>query len=329
MSSLIGIPGEHWSLARAIDALASAARQVGKPGLIWLLGVFYPGSELTAAYVLLGLVIQSGGERSVEGRVLLLVSLGLFTVIAPRVSAGLARVTTQETWAELSTHRATPRLRDVWRAGRGLGWPTFALWLNLVLMLVVPSLVVLAPPLYILEHIGLRPGGFDESDTLLCALVLGPFAGVVLAFGLVISVLYQLALQSLAHNQRGVNSALLHAWRIVRHDPWATARAVLVDFVAGVTLTVVQLVSFPFIGFALIAAACCVLPALLLLTVFNSRWLVRATKITYGLLLLIVPGLIGVVRAAYWSRVYRALGGLAPSDSVPGLSSKLVARDPA
>ena len=323
MSSLIGIPGERWSLARAIDAMGAAARQVGRPGLVWLCGAFYPGAELAAGYGLLSLLLHSETARTTEDRVILLSSLGIYAVLAPRISAGLARVTTPEAWEELSAGRPTPRLRDVWRAGHGLGWQTFGLWMNALVMLVIPAFLVLAPPLYLLEHFQLKPGDSFDSGTLICALVLGPFAGVVLLFGLVLSVLQQLALQSLVHNQRGVSSALLHAWRIARHDPWSTARAVLVDFIAMLTALVVW-------GVAVVAlplwalAFCCLSPLILGAVVIRPVWFKRTGRIVLGLLLLLVPGLIGIVRAAYWSRVYRALGGLAPSDSVPGLSSKVL-----
>lgn len=323
MSSLIGTPGESWSLARAIDAMGAAARQVGRPGLVWLLGAFYPGAELAAGYGLLSLLLHSDAPRTVEDRVIVLSSLAVYALLAPRISAGLARVTTPEAWQELSAGRVTPRLRDVWRASSGLGWPTFGLWLDALAMLVIPAFVVLAPPLYLLEHFQLRPGDFTESGTFLCALVLGPFAAVVLAFGLVLSVLQQLALQSLVHNQRGIGSALLHAWRIARHDPWSTARAVLVDLVAMWTALAVWFVAWvalPLWAFGF----CCLSPVLVGAVLLKPAWFKRTGRIVFGLLLLLVPGLIGVVRAAYWSRVYRALGGLAPSDSVPGLSSKVV-----
>lgn len=323
MSSLIGIPGERWSLARAIDAMGASARQVGRPGLVWLFGAFYPGAELAAGYGLLSLLLHSEAARTVEDRVIVLGSLAVYALLAPRISAGLARVTTPEAWQELSAGRATPRLRDVWRASRGLGWQTLGLWLNSLVMLVIPAFIVLAPPLYLLEHFQLQPGDSFDGGTLLCALVLGPFAGVVLAFGFVLSVLQQLALQSLVHNQRGITSALLHAWRIARHDPWSTARAVLVDIVA--MLTALAVWGIAWMALPLWALAfCCLSPLIFGAVVFKPVWFKRTGRIVFGLLLLLVPGLIGVVRAAYWSRVYRALGGLAPSDSVPGLSSKVL-----
>ena len=47
MSRLIGDPGERWSLQRAVDALAESARCAGRPGWIWVAGLFYPSLILT------------------------------------------------------------------------------------------------------------------------------------------------------------------------------------------------------------------------------------------------------------------------------------------
>ncbi|MBK7876442.1 MAG: hypothetical protein IPJ77_11930 [Planctomycetes bacterium] len=320
MSSLIGIPGERWSLARATDAMGSAARQVGRPGLVWLCGFFFPALTFmggNGGELLLGLLFRgtSGVSRGGE----LIIGAGvLLAMLGPRMTAGLARLGSPEAWSEETRTRRTPRVRDVWRAGKGLAWSTLGLWFLVLLMLAVPSLVVLAPPLYLLEHWGLTPGTGDEDTNALCALVLGPFVAVVLVMGFVLSVLYQLALQSLVHNQRGTASALLHAWRIARNDAWATARAVLVDFLAFLTLLVVQLAAVVVFAFSL-ASVCCLAPALLLLLFVRKPWVVRTLEILYASMLLLLPGFIGVVRAAYWARVYRSLGGLSPDDGVPGL----------
>jgi hypothetical protein len=105
------------------------------------------------------------------------------------------------------------------------------------------------------------------------------------------AVLTQLALHSLAHNKRGIGSALLHGWRIMRHDVPATVRAVLVD----VLLTVAILLVTTMVGSVIPLDA--------------VDWMLSIT----------LAGFAGVARAAYWARAYRALGGLSPDDGVPGL----------
>lgn len=321
MSSLIGTPGERWSLARAIDAMGASARQVGRPGLVWLCGFFFPALTFmggNGGELLLSLLFRGGSELSHGGQIVIGAGV-LLAVLGARMTAGLARLGSPEAWLEHTQTRRTPRVRDVWKAGRGLGWSTLGLWFLVLFMLAVPSLVVLAPPLYLLEHWGWMPTANDEHANALCAIVLGPFVAVVLVMGFVLSVLYQLALQSLVHNRRGTGSALLHAWRITRHDPWATSRAVLVDFLALLTLLLVQAVAFVVFVFSL-TSVCCLAPALLLLLFVRKPWVVKTLEVIYASMLLLLPGFLGVVRAAYWARVYRSLGGLSPVDGVPGLA---------
>lgn len=321
MSSLIGTPGDRWTLARAIDAMAESVRQVARPGLVWLCGLFFPGLTFMAGsggeliFPLFFRGVSSGASEETT----VVLGLGIvLVVLGARVTAGLARLGAPEAWAEHARGRRTVRLRDVWRAGSGLGWSALGLWLLVLTMLAIPALVVLAPPLYVLEHWGFMPGGVQEETNLFCAIVLGPFASAVLVLGLVLSVIYQLALQSLVHNRRGTASALQHAWRLARNDPWATARAVLVDFLALATMTVVYGIAVLLFAFSL-AFVCCLAPALFLLFFARKPWAVRTVELLYGALLLVLPGFIGVVRAAFWARVYRELGGLSPVDGVPGL----------
>jgi hypothetical protein len=144
-------------------------------------------------------------------------------------------------------------------------------------------------PLFFLRGAGLPEGSWPFL------LLLGPFVAVWLIYGLLLSVIYQLALHSLAQNRRGVASALIHAWRIARNDPWATARATLVDLLLYVTMLALQ-----YLVAGLLGATCIGIPLILL------AWP-------------LIPGFAGVTRAAYWARAYRALGGLSPDDHVPGL----------
>lgn len=326
MSSLIGTHGEHWTLPRAIDAMAESVRQVARPSLAWLTGLFFPGLHFlgdNGGVLVLGLLFQGSQEVAGPGRALL-VAGAFLVILGARFTAGLARVGSPELWQSHARGRRAPRIRDMWREGAGLGWSALGLWLQVLAMLVVPALIVLAPPLYLLEHWGWMTTDMEGPQQLLCAAILGPFVSVVLLLGFVTSVLYQLALQSLVHNRRGTGSALLHAWRIARQDPWATARTVLVDFLASFIVYVAVAVAWVVI-FLQLGVLCCFSPVLLLLLFVRKPWVVRFFEFLYGALLLLLPGFVGVVRAAYWARVYRELGGLSPVDGVPGLQSSRAA----
>ena len=68
----------------------------------------------------------------------------------------------------------------------------------------------------------------QSLNPLLAGVVL-PVLAVVLAYAIILQVVNQLALHSLAHNRRGVASALTHAWRLVRGSPWGALRATIGD----------------------------------------------------------------------------------------------------
>lgn len=300
MSSLRGLPGERWTLAHAVDAIVDAARQVRRPGFVWLVGLLYPGMSLLAGTSSVWTVAIAGRPADFDDEQIgAAFGFGMLsTIFFSRFIAGTAALGAPEAWARSLEGRRTIRIRDVWRAGRGLHWTALWLWVQTLLMLALVSIVCLGPPLYTLEHVlGVDPRGPAGEDVFLGAVVLGPFVGLVLAFAFVLTVVYQLALQSLVHNRRGVTSALVHGWRIARAEPWATTRAVVVDFMLTVTVVLLS---------AMIAI-------LLVMTCVGA--------VMFWLPPFLLAGFAGMARAAYWARVYRALGGLSPEDHVPGLTA--------
>ncbi len=325
MSSLLGSPSDRWTLAQAVDALAESARLAGVPGLIWFAGVFYPSlninvdlvrSLLRIVHDLSGIEIPAAGEVSpivflfaprlpgVTGweRLLLLPWIALIY----RLIVGLAKVSDPRTWEEESSEssvqvhlgvidlehlrpRRTVSMRAAWRAGRGLGLVAFGMWLMLLALLLGAMLFLIGPLLALVALFGL-----SEFSPLFTGLLL-PILCLLLAYAIVLMVLNQLALHSLAHNRRGVASALTHAWRLVRASPWSALRATLADFVLFVSILVAAHVLSGFLG---------------------------ATGVFAFLAPVVVLGLYGfggVARALFWARTYRALGGLSSVDHVPGL----------
>jgi hypothetical protein len=299
MSTIIGEAHEHWSLARAIDALGAAARQAGPPGLLWLAGLVYPSLVLAPG---------SSAEGVVTSEDLPLhwyspdpwfnVPLILIPLVLPliaRLWVGLARISTPEQWASLTAERRFPRriptLGDAWRAGRGLTLSAFGLWLQLVLLITLAFAVLIAAPALVVVFLTEAVSTWFTAAFVL----LLPLVALLVFYLLMLSLLFQLALHSLAQNRRGAASALIHAWRIVCNDPWATARATVVDFLLHLT-----------VWFTIWAAT-----ALLALTCVG---LALAPVVWVAL-----PAFMGVTRACYWARAYRALGGLSADDRVPGL----------
>jgi hypothetical protein len=313
MSSLIGAPEGRLSLPRAIDALGEAARQAGRPGFVWIAGLVYPavgigagaGWHGTRPWIVgtdrgLGESVRTGAvfDFLLEAYLPLFLLPFVAVVFLPlfRLVAGLAKAGSAEAWRAAAGDKRNPTLGSLWQLGRGLTFATYGLWLQLVLMQIAAFVVLLAPILAATRPLGKVP----EDERVLALLGIGAIVGpFILLFGLymlALSVLGQLALQSLAENRRGVSSALLHAWRIMRHDPWATARAV----VAEVLLLVLTVGFVRFVGGLV-------------------EGLPGGTTLTLAIQIALM-GFAGVVRAGYWARTYRALGGLTPSDGVPGLA---------
>lgn len=318
MSLLLGHPDERLSLARAVDALAEAARRAGRPSALWLIGIVYPslnlnldlvrgvlamaeqfsGIELPLAGEMGGFVrlfvpgLPAMGEEWNElGPVLALLPLVLFLC---RPIVGLARVSDPlyaapevELRAEGSSVQAPrePGLRRLWQEGKGLALVAFGLWSTLLLLLFGAMLVLIGPVVAFLKLFGLARFSPLTAGLILPALLL------VLAYAAVLMVLNQLALHSLAHNRRGVASALAHAWRLVRASPLGALRATLVDFVLFLSVLFVSGILAP-----------------------GS---LRDTPLV--LVVLALNGFAGVTRAGYWAHTYRALGGLSSADKVPGL----------
>ncbi len=328
-TSLLGSPSDRWSLSRAVDALADAARRAGAPGWIWIAGACYPAVYLNIALFdgLLGLAENYTGvdlpttgdprlllqlfatryltELLPDGfgasLLVLLVFLPVFLVFA-RLVVGLAKISDPKLWEtsgerpayvvaqglaeESDLGRRSLPLRSAWRAGRGLGLTGLGLWAMLVGLILGAGLVLIGPVVVVV-----RAAGLEEASPLLTGLLVPPLL-VLLMYAVVLMVVNQLALHSLAHNERGVSSALTHAWRLARNAPMSVLRATLVDFVLSIAV------------FGLEVAI---------------RTLTHPVAWLGPVVLFLLYGFAGVTRAAFWARAYRALGGLSSADRVPGL----------
>lgn len=282
MSTWIGTPDDRLSLRSAQALLADAARQAARPSWIWIVGLFFPSVLVVPAVGFRA--VQSGASDSLAA----LMWLSFVPILLPplvRMVVGLARLAEPRRWNEAVASRGAARLSDLWAQGLGITASTLGLWLCVLLL----DLSILGLGLFVFWALG-----GDEHDWR-AYLIGGPFLLFCCAYATVVSVLFQLSLQSLAQNQRGVVSALQHGWRLARNDGWATFRAALLDF--GLSA---------------------VLGSLAALVGFEPFWCFSSvTSILYACL----SGIVGVARALYWARIYRVLGGLAPEDGVPGLEA--------
>lgn len=319
MSSVLGQPGERWRLSQAMDELGESVRRAARPSWLWLAGLIAPSVEYfagigrTAATLLdkstgidlklaekklevsaaispnsLGSLIsqlpwpelreQDGGLFMVA-----LAAFGLWLLALPfaRLLAGLQAIAPARVWAALEREHGRARLRDAWRAGRGLAVSSLALILAPQLLLVGALFALLGPLVMLINLLAIESFG-PPTRLALASLLLA-----LSSYAVLLVVLCLLALQSLAQNRRGAASALVHAWRLVRNDPWASARAGLADL-------------------------------LLASTVYFAQQALLHTPVVGDLLVVPLIGLAGVARTCYWAKVYSALGGLGPADGLPG-----------
>src|SRR5262245_24577022 len=212
--------------------------------------------------------------------------VGLAKVSDPLYAAGTVELAPTE-GSTVQTDRGV-RLGRVWAEGKKLALVAFGLWAMLLMLLFGAMLILIGPVVALVKVLGL--GQFSA----LSAGLLAPVMLLILAYAAVLMVLNQLALHSLAHNHRGVASALTHAWRLVRASPLGALRATAVDLVLFLSVLMLDSVLHSFLG-----------------PNFLRDLVSLATLLLYGFA--------GVTRAGFWARTYRALGGLSSADRVPGL----------
>lgn len=303
MSRLLGTPEERWSLRQAIDAVVDAAQRAGSRPWLWIPGIIYPSLSLSLG--LLGTLLHSTAQAvgldvkfSVfDGSVffqglpavidmgrgedsivfLFLFTAAVFLCVIPlyRIIVGLARLADPDLAAGLDERRDPLTLRGTWHAGRGQGLTAYGLWLLVSLFQVLAFSIVMAPLLAAIRSFDL-PAGYLP----IVVLFVLPVAAIIWLYAILLQVVLQLALMSLAHNRRGVLSALTHGWRLVRASPWAAYRALVVDLLLFLLMMA--------LGFAVV------------IFVFEPL---------ETILNLASLGFFGLTRAGYWAAVYRSLGG--------------------
>ncbi len=310
MSMLRGQPGEHWPLSRAFSTMGEAARQGAAPGAHWLAGFAYQGMSfgwtfgmVVAAPLWQGSPFGAGvGPRRLTDPLFVIESGGwaLLFLIVPvsfRLATGLATLSSAARWNEARGRRNTPRLRHIFRAGKGMTLPALGLWLQVLAMMVGATLLFIGPTRLLVE--ALR---FDD-DNPVTVLAMGSSIALIFFYGFALSILFQLSLQSLVQNRRGVGSALLHAWRIAKNDAAGLARATAVDafvyLTAFATLTGLAIVNHLARNQGLLA--------LLILVAWFA-----------------LDGVVGCMRCAYWSRTYAGLGGIS---TLPQVHADVAADD--
>lgn len=121
----------------------------------------------------------------------------------------------------------------------------------------------------------------DGFEVFLALLLLSPFYLLALGYGMTLDACTQLAIQSVAANDRGAASAFQHGWRLLCASPWQSAKAV--------AAWTGMLFGFGFLAFGVLAETFGELGML--------AWV------------FLIP-FVGTFSAFYWAESYHRLGGL-------------------
>jgi hypothetical protein len=318
-------------LKEAIDNLIDAARQVAMPRWIWLAGFLYPSIEVSlevgnlyeSVTELGGAAIEFGSEGTQSTRdtlkglwrdlihggeiefdtwifgvplILLVLMLPLLLFLG-RLHAGLAACTSPESWQSSGDPNKVPGLRTVWAKGHGMSWSSFGISVLLGVMRIIATVLLVGAPVLFFQGF-LTAGGIEDKSALFAVIYI-PLAGVLILYFLVLGALHQLALHSLVENSRGMTSALRHAWRLLRVNTPISVSYLLVE------LSCVLVFSLTVLALGLSTAFFCILAP-------------------FGVLItLTLRGFAGVLRAAFWARAYRNMGGATSRDVLGGIGASV------
>lgn len=278
-----GLPARHDSAEEASRVLRAALRRAPLPsaaglafeimGLAWVFGAF-TGLALLAAPI--------AGEQTVSGalgKILAvpslqdtLVALAIATpivLLSVRVASGLAAIA-----SEGIGQGSGANLIQAWRLGARTQVSAIGIWIQIYGMMLMASLVLLGPLVLLWDVAGDTLGPISVA-------VSGLALAFVLVYGAGLGAIQELGLASLVRHERGVGSAVLHAWRLIRNRRATSGRMALVEVASRI---------------AIVAAA---------------MWFGQHVGWPIGIMLLVVFGaLAGGVRCHAWSLAYLRIGGL-------------------
>lgn len=255
----------------AIPSVAGMAYELS--GLAWVLG---GAAALTALAALAGdaeLVSETvGSGLPIPGPV---VATGLFLAALPmlmicsRVGGGVARLSIDPDPERPAT------LFRAWAEGKSVQTSAAAIWCQIFGMMASGTFILLGPLVALTALVG--PEALGPFGVILSGLALV----LTLAYAAELGALHQLALASLVRHDRGVGSAVLHGWRLMRARPEHMRRLAAAEFaLRALTLLLAGLASY----------------------LAGGPW---------GLVqLALLASLVGSIRCRAWSLIYPRLGGL-------------------
>jgi hypothetical protein len=225
-----------------------------------------------------------------------------------RLAAGLGHLSSQDHWDRARGKRHMPTLRAAWRAGRGFALAGLGMWLLFPLMMFIATVLFVGP-------IHLFVGSTDLSGLrFMGTLAAGGLIALLMAYSFMLSILFQLSLQSLVRNQRGVGSAIQHAWRLVKAGPRRVMRATAIDMALHVMTVILHLALLFALPGSSTSLAGLNTPAANAMTLEEpSSWI----TLPIFLVTAVLYGVMGCARSGFWTRAYFTLGGISTVEGGP------------
>jgi hypothetical protein len=224
-----------------------------------------------------------------------------FALLLFRLAAGLGNLSSQDHWDKARGKRPMPTLRAAWKAGRGFSRAGLGMWLLFPLMMFIATVFFVGP-------IHLFMGSTDLSGLrFLGTLTAGGLIALLMAYSFLLSILFQLSLQSLVRNRRGVGSAIQHAWRLVKASPRRVLRATAVDMALLLTTVMVHLaLIYALPGSSTSRAGLSAPEPNPVILQEPSSWI----GLPITLAIAILYAVMGCARSGFWTRAYFTLGGI-------------------
>ena len=191
-------------------------------------------------------------------------------LLCVRVAAGLAAITEEGTVQGEGTNalKAWIRGRRTYLAGLGI-------WLQIFGMMLTATLVLLTPIVYADRMAS------NETLGVFGVILSGLAASFILVYGAALGALQELSMASLVRHRRGVGSAILHGWRLMRARPRSSQRMAAAEFFSRIAVVAVAIVVGNLVGWP------------------------------WGLAQLVLFGaLVGGLRCHAWGLAYPKIGGL-------------------
>ncbi len=243
-------------------------------GLAWFFGVMAGLGVLSLLFDDLSLVSQAVGPLFTVPKVF--DDVRIFLVGAPalaicmRIASGLGTIASQG-----QGQGSGANAWRAWKLGKRDTIASIGIAIQIFGMMASATLVLLAPLVFVATLLG------QDTMGLFGVVLSGLALAFMLVYGAALGALQELSMASLVRHHRGVGSAILHGWRLMRARPRSSQRMAAAEFASRIIV----------VGLAITVG--------------------RVAGWGWGMAQLVLFGaLVGGLRCHAWSLAYPRIGGL-------------------